>query len=145
MRKIPIIFFLLVAGSYSQAQEKHLESEEDIEILCEEVASYFAEKKVAKAFKILKPYWPLQENEIDNLIDKSVKMINVVGDRFGTYVETVLIKNERIKDFSLRKTYIIRYEFHAIRLIFTFYKNSSGWIINAFKWDDQYDEEFIIE
>jgi hypothetical protein len=47
-----------------------------------------------------------------------------------------------IADFSIRETYIIRFENTAIRVIYTYYKNNSGWILNEFKWDDSFAEEF---
>jgi hypothetical protein len=27
-------------------------------------------------------------------------------------------------------------------VIYTYYKNNSGWILNEFKWDDSFAEEF---
>ena len=51
-------------------------------------------------------------------------------------------EEQNIQDTAFRETYLLKFENTALRLIFTYYKNSKGWIINAFKWDDNYDEEF---
>jgi len=61
--------------------------------------------------------------------------------RFGNPIGYAKIKEEHILDLVIRETYLIRYDYTAIRLKFTYYKNNNGWIINSFKWDDSFDEE----
>ena len=68
--------------------------------------------------------------------------MNLLQARFGKTENVVKVNEEVIKDFAVKETYILKFENSAIRLIFTYYKNNSGWIINAFKWDDSFSEEF---
>jgi len=37
---------------------------------------------------------------------------------------------------------LIRYEYTAIRVKIIYYQNKDGWIVNSFKWDDTFSEEF---
>ena len=90
----------------------------------------------------LKQYWPIPSNEVDALEDKSIKYLNMVEERFGKAEETIKVKEETIKDVAMRETYLVKYENTAIRLIFTYYQNNKGWILNAFKWDDNFSLEF---
>jgi hypothetical protein len=73
---------------------------------------------------------------------KTIKYLNLIEERFGAPIGSLKVKNETISDVATRETYLIRYENTAIRLIFTYYKNDKGWIVNAFKWDDSFGEEF---
>ena len=40
------------------------------------------------------------------------------------------------------ETYLIRDEYTAIRVKIIYYQNKDGWIVNSFKWDDTFSEEF---
>ena len=91
-----------------------------------EVTTLFKQNKINEAFQILTPYWPIPQNEIETLKEKIIKYTNIISNRFAK-----------------RETYLIQYENTAVRLIFTYYKSKNGWIVNAFKWDDNFTEEFI--
>ncbi|MCB0465589.1 MAG: hypothetical protein KDC78_07940, partial [Aequorivita sp.] len=106
------------------------------------VVSLFKENKISQSFEELTPYWPMPQNEIESIEGQTIKYLNLIEQRFGKPIGDLKVKNETISDFVIRETYIIRYTNSAIRLIFTYYKNEEGWIINAFKWDDSFTEEF---
>jgi len=124
------------------AQDKYLKDVNETQELSKKVASLFNENKISKSFKELKPYWPLPQNELDELKEKTIKYLNIIEERFGKSIGILKVKNETISDIAIRETYLIRYENTAIRVIFTYYKNDKGWIVNAFKWDDSFTEEF---
>ena len=68
--------------------------------------------------------------------------MKILRDRFGKMESVIKVNEETIKDFALRETYILKFENSAIRLMYTYYKNEKGWILNGFKWDDSFDDEF---
>lgn len=123
-------------------QDKYLSTISETQELSKEVVSLFTENKISESFEQLSPYWPLPENEINSLEEKTIKYINILEQRYGKSIDALKVKNETISDIASRETYLIRFEYSAIRLIFTFYRNDKGWIINAFKWDDSFSEEF---
>ena len=88
------------------------------------------------------PIWPLAENEIDAVEEKTLKYMNLIVDRFGPSIGIVKVKTETIADIAIRETYLIRYEYTAIRVKIIYYQNKDGWIVNSFKWDDTFSEEF---
>lgn len=58
-----------------------------------------------------------------------------------------MAKRNHISSFTAKHTdsreaYLVKYKYTAIRWIVTYYKNSKGWPVNAFKWDSDFDEEF---
>lgn len=142
MKKTFITFTLSLMSLSLIAQEKYLKNETETQELSKKIVLLFSDNKISESFDQLSPYWPLPQNEIESIEEKTIKYLNIIEERFGKSIGTLKVKNEIISDIAIRETYFIRYENTAIRLIFTYYKNNNGWIVNAFKWDDSYTEEF---
>ena len=138
-----ILFFLFYSCFYvATAQDKYLNNIQETQELSKNIATLFKENQVSTAFGRLTPYWPMPQNELNAIEEKTIKYLNLLENRFGTAIGADKIKNETISNIALRETYLVRYSKSAIRLKFTYYKNDYGWIVNAFKWDDAFDEEF---
>ena len=135
-----LIFVFSVASLF--AQDKYLSDDAGMENLCVKVAQLFADNEISDAFKELKPYWPLPENEMESLETKTIKYMNLISNTYDTVLGITKANEETIADIAIRKTYLVRYDYTAIRLIFTYYLGKEGWLLNAFKWDDSFDEEF---
>ncbi|MBI3135621.1 MAG: hypothetical protein HYZ14_13165 [Bacteroidetes bacterium] len=141
MKKFILLFALLTAAFTSQA--KTMETVEETEALSVQVTTMFKDQLFHEAFGLLAKYWPIPQNEIDLLEEKTIKAFNMVKDRYGDVIDYVRVRKEVIAgDLATRETYLLRFENIALRLIFTYYRNDKGWIVNAFKWDDSFDEEF---
>lgn len=143
MIKSIITISLLFSTMGLFAQNKTMKSVEETQALSKNIVELFEKNKITESFEELKPFWPLPENEIASLEQKTLKYLNLIELRFGESEGTIKVKNEHIADIAIRETYLIRYEYTAIRLIFTYYKNNKGWVVNAFKWDDSYSDEFV--
>lgn len=138
-----LITFLCNAKiGFAQTGDSTLNSTEDTEHLSVVVTKLFEQNKISEAMNELRPFWPLPANEIDGLEEKTIKYLNLLKDRFGEPFGFEKVNHEIINEFAVRETYIVKYDLTGIRLIFTYYKNKEGWILNAFKWDDSYTEEF---
>lgn len=135
-------FFLLSFSLFANAQEKALNNLEDAKLLSQKVAGLFEKTQIKEAFTELRVYWPLPENELDGLEEKTIKNLNVIESRYGKMEGVAKVNESSIKDFAFQETYIVKCKYHALRLIFTYYRNSTGWLINGFKWDDSFAEEF---
>jgi hypothetical protein len=138
-----VLFMAFTLGSASaNAQSESLDGIPATESLSKKVTELFSQNKISQAFDALRPYWPLAENEIEAVEEKTLKYMNVIVDRFGPSIGIVKVKTETIADIALRETYLIRYEYTAIRVKIIYYQNNDGWIVNSFKWDDTFSEEF---
>ena len=124
------------------AQKKYMKDINETKELSKNIVSLFNDNKISESFDQLTLYWSIPQNEIESIEEKSIKYLNIIGQRFGKSLGIIKIKNETISDIAIRETYLIRYDNHAIRLIFTYYKNNNGWVVNAFKWDDSFSKEF---
>jgi hypothetical protein len=145
MKLKKIIWLLFFCGITLNAQSQYncLKNLEDAKTLSKKVVESFMDSKISKSFEEMKYYWPLPENEIDDLQEKTTKYLNILEDRMmGKPIGYEKIKEETLGDFAIRETYIIKYPISAIRLKFVYYKNEKGWILNSFKWDDTFSEEF---
>lgn len=119
-----------------------LSTKEEVAKHSQTVVVLLRNNEFQQAFTELKKCWPLPQNELEQLESQTVRQFNIVGDRFGTAIGTDLVADKVIKDYVLRKIYVIRFERHMIRVLLTYYKNNDGWILNGFKWDDDIDELF---
>ena|SRR5258706_207339 len=124
------------------AQEKYLGDKSQTEQLSKRVVELFKANKISESVKELAPYWPIAQNEIESFEEKTIKYMNLINDNYGSAIGTLKIREETISDIGIRETYLIRFRNTALRLKFTFYKNDKGWILNSFKWDDSFTEEF---
>lgn len=142
MKTLTTLIIVTTLSFINYAQDQLLKDVSETQQISEKVVKYFEQNKISAAFQLLSKYWPMNPSEIDGLETKTIKYLGLVEERFGKTIGYTKIKNETIGDFAIRETYLLRYENNAIRLIFTYYKNDKGWIVNAFKWDDSYTEEF---
>lgn len=142
MKKRILISILSLFTFCLFAQNETLKSKIETQKLSKKVADLFKDNKITESFEMLKQYWPLPENELDALEEKTIKYMNILENRFGKRLDVTKIKDENISDIALRETYIMRYNFSALRIVFTYYRSENGWFINSFKWDDSFTEEF---
>ncbi|MEJ8844858.1 hypothetical protein WG954_20855 [Lacibacter sp. H375] len=142
MKKLFTITGLMLLTFFANAQSDYLISVSETKSFSEKITKLFFEQKISEATNELKKFWPIPENEVSSFEEKTIKYLNLISDRFGNPINYVKIKNEVILDFAIRETFLIRYDNTAIRVLFTYYKNKNGWIVNAFKWDDTFTEEF---
>ena len=97
----------------------------------------FGLEEFERGYESLKPYWPLPIVEIDNLSNQTRTQWPLVQQRFGKSLGTEFIKEEKVGEAFVRFTYIQKFERHAVRWLFVFYKPKSEWLINGVTFDDQ--------
>lgn len=141
MNKYLALIPALLIMQFATAQD-YISNREDLSKHAGSVVMHLKDSEFHKAFSELQKYWPLPENEVAQLESQTMKQFNVVSDRFGKIIGADFVNDRTVKDYVVRKTYVIRFEKHMIRLLFTYYKNDKGWLLNGFKWDDQFEELF---
>lgn len=115
---------------------------EEVRRTLDSVMKDLEKEQYDKAFEQLKPYWPFPMAELDNLHRETKDKLPVATSRFGDIIGSDYVKTEKIGDFMVRSYYVLRFSKHILRMKFTFYNNTKGWIMNGFTWDDNVDELF---
>ncbi|MBH1960716.1 MAG: hypothetical protein I8H68_11450 [Flavobacteriia bacterium] len=142
LRKSLIILLVVFGLTNFYCQNALLKDTESAKIISRNVTKDFTDNKIEEAFNTLSQYWPLPVNEINNLKTQTIQSINLISERYGKAESFVKVSEQNIKDAGFRETYLVKFEYTAVRLIFTYYKNSKGWLVNGFKWDSEFGEEF---
>ena len=136
MKKWIVFAFVLFANSYSVLADG-LASVSDARAVADKAAAKFGNEEFESGYEGLKPYWPLPLVEIDNLTNQTKTQWPLVQQRFGKSLGTEFVKEESAGDSFVRFTYLQKFEKHAIRWLFTFYKPKEEWLINGVTFDDQ--------
>ena len=142
LRKSLITLFVVFGLTDFYSQNTLLKDTEAAKVVSRNVSQDFRDNKIEKAFNTLSQHWPLPVNEINNLKTQTIQSVNLISERYGKAESIVKVSEQNIKDAGFRETYLVKFEYTAIRLIFTYYKNSKGWLVNGFVWDSEFDEEF---
>lgn len=109
----------------------------DARKVTDKAVSLFQQEKIVAGYETLKPYWPLPSVEIDNLANQTNMQWPMVKQRFGTSMATEFVKEIKGGESLARFVYLQKFQNHAIRWVFTFYKPKDRWIINAVSFDDR--------
>ena len=104
--------------------------------LADRAMSFVREEKFAEAYAVLKPYWPLPGVEIDNMANQTHTQWPMVKQRFGASLGTERIAERQAGESLVQIVYLHKFERHALRWVFLFYKPVDRWMINSVAYDD---------
>ena len=126
---------------YSQEIEKNytFRTLDEVNSYTDDVMNSFSKGKISNAFSILKMKWILPENEIDQLEGMMLKQLNMIEQRFGNVVGYELAKEFKVNQTLLRRYYFLKYDYHTLICVFTFYNSGKGWMLNGFKYNDDFE------
>ncbi|MBI3528804.1 MAG: hypothetical protein HY067_12650 [Betaproteobacteria bacterium] len=88
------------------------------------------------AIKLLKPFTIVPEAEVDATFGQFKLQQSMIAQRFGASLGTEFVREEKVGESLLRITHIHRFDKHAMRWMFYFYRSNKGWVLNTFRFDD---------
>ncbi len=131
---ISILFFQVSVFGQSYKTFKNLD---EMKSESKKIVDHFANEKGVEAFARLKDVWVLPLNELESLESQTIKQLNLLEGRFGEIVGSKLVNEELLENVLYRLTYVLKFEKHGLRFIFTYYNGKEDkWVLNGFKWDD---------
>lgn len=136
------LVLLAITVHLAEAQNAFLKNVKETEELSKNCTALFSDWKIDEMMSEIIKYTPVAEEEMKKLGEKTKGFQDMLQESYGEVIGYEKIKNETINDFAIRETYVIRLEYHALRVVYTFYKNDKGWALNSFNWDDEWKEEF---
>ena len=141
--RISIFFNLcLFLSSLAMSQvvsAKDLSSTSDTKAIADKMVNHFIKKEFTEGMTVAKPYWPLPEVELDNLIKKIEMQWPIIDKRFGQAVGSELVKEQNIGDSFIRYYYLHKFQKHSIYWKITFYKPENKWVVNGVSFKDNLD------
>ena len=135
--KATILAGLLAVAIPAVSAAGEFESLADARKFTDRTVELFRDEKIVEAFESMKPYWPLPAAEIETVASQTSLQWPVVRQRFGPSVGTEFVKQLDGGPSFARFIYLQKFQNHAIRWVFTFYKPKDRWVINAVSFDDQ--------
>jgi len=133
-----LALLLMIVSPLAFAVEQ-LASEAKARELSDSMMAVAMKQSPDMVFAQLKPYWPMDPAEIDGLASNAKLQWQVIEARFGKPLGYELVSTERIGTSFVRFIYLQKFEKHALRWEFTYYRPKDGWLANSFKFDDQLD------
>lgn len=130
---VGLVLLLFYVNSYAGS----LENVQDTKELCQKAADTFGAGKAKESFDVLKPYWPMPKQEMENLSYQTETQLQMVSERFGEILGADFVDTKVAGTSFVRHTYIVKFEKHAVRYICLFYKPRDEWFVNGVFWDDQ--------
>lgn len=124
------------------ADIKMLKERKDTQWLCDLFMLKLTELDANEAFLTLRPYSTMAEEDFAQYAEQANTIIETVKPDYGKIVGYVLLEEKSVKDIVLRYTYLLKFERHALRWTFFFYRSDSAWIFNEFNVDNKLHELF---
>ena len=87
--------------------------------------------------ELMKPYSVVPDAEMEVAIQQSVAQLPVISGRFGKSLGFEILKEQDAGPFLHRIIVLHRFEKHALRWTFLFYRRGNAWFLNSFFFDDE--------
>lgn len=114
-----------------------LKDQKEIESLAKSVMDLVAKGKIEEGIRLTKPYLTIPDHEVDGMINAYKMQAPAIEQRFGKTIGTELVTIEKSGDSLILVMYMQKFEKHAMRWKFYFYKPKNTWILNTFNTDDK--------
>jgi hypothetical protein len=104
--------------------------------LIDRVMTLLAAGDVEGGLRLAKPYLVIPEAEFEAMLGQAKMQMPLMSQRFGKSIGRELLREDKAGESFLRLVYIHKFEKHAARWTFIFYRPDEGWVLNSFHFDD---------
>lgn len=137
MKKIVCAILILAAAAAYGAGGRSLGSREETKRLSDDFMKKISSGQIAPAFELIRPYFPLPDNEFAVTLERTVKQLATVSEQYGRPAGYELVKEEIVGSSLIKYTYLQKYEKNALRWSLLFYGPEGRWQINNLNWDSK--------
>lgn len=110
--------------------------------LCEAAVAQLASGQAKQAFDVLVPYWPLSNEELTRLVSQTQAQLAQLTASYGPIVGYEWVRSRDAGKSLVQHWYLVKMQYHALRIGCTFYKPVQTWQVHTVFWDDQIDALF---
>jgi hypothetical protein len=138
MKSIFALTSLLVATFASHAQG--LPSIAEVRAVTDRVMAQVTRGDFEGGMNAFKSLTIIPAAEFDAMVGQTKTQLPVIAGRFGNSLDYEFIEQRDLGKSLSSLTYIHRFDKHAMRWIFYLYRGKDGWVINTFRFDDQWPQ-----
>lgn len=138
----PIQILALLLGLCSSSLADTLKGPAEARQLTDRIMVKVGEGDIESGIRLAKPFLIIPVAEFDVMLDQVKMQQPAMTQRFGKSIGHEFIREERTGENLLRIIQIHRFEKHAMRWSFYFYRGKNGWVLNTFKTDDDIRQLF---
>lgn len=142
MKKALIVICLFCFVQRASSQIKPIVDRKGVAVFCENFMQKFVDKKIDSAFQYLKIYSVIEPEEIDKLTVMLKRQLELLGDSYGNIISFGFIDEKSVKEFLIKRTYMLLFEKSCLKFDFRFYNNGSGWTVNHFNFTADLEQFF---
>jgi hypothetical protein len=136
---LTITFLSLTLVACGQKTKSIDKDKERLAQVCDTIMQTFSKGQFKEALTLLRENSVLEQEKIDTLISTVTRQSENVFPYYGKIIFSEFIIERQIKDFIVKRFYILRFDKYYLKFDFTLYKTNTGWKITSFS----YDEELI--
>ncbi|GAA6134549.1 hypothetical protein NBRC116188_13380 [Oceaniserpentilla sp. 4NH20-0058] len=140
MKSIGILLCLVSTLAFGDT----LKAPKDARVLADKMVKSFVKTEFKEGLDLAKPYWPLNQVEVDGLANQISTQWPLVDQRFGKSTGYEFVQEERIGNSFIRYYYVHKFQNHAIYWQLTFYKPEDSWLVNGVTFKDNLDILFQV-
>ena len=105
--------------------------------LTDQIMSKIAAGEFEAGLRLAQPYVIIPDSEFETMVGQGKLQTPMMVQRFGKSIGSEFIREDRAGENVFRIVQINRFEKHATRWTFIFYRTPTGWCINTFYFDDK--------
>jgi hypothetical protein len=141
IRLLLFIFFISTSIAL-KAQVQHLSTWSDALDMVNNSATAFANGNYEQAYNILQPSWPIADEDIERVVQRTNDLMPEVIDQYGEMTDHFILRETLVGEHLGRLEVLIRCEVFGIRLVYEFYKSPNGWLVSSFLWNERLGDFF---
>ena len=137
-----ILFGLLLITTTCLSQKAPDPEKKRLIDSCDKFMKLFQGGKQLQAMQMLKTISLLKEEDIDKLSDQVESQLETIESNYGKMISYEFVKDKEVKDFILKRIYILRMEKFYLKFSFILYKSSAGWKVTGVNYNEDIEDAF---
>lgn len=142
MKKYPLLFSLVLTTLISISQNATGPSKKNLTDSCDKFMKLFQTGKPLEAIQMLKTISIIGESTIDKLSGQVESQLETIDNNYGKMVSYEFIKEQEIKDFLVKRLYLLKLEKFYLKFSFILYKTNMGWKVTSFIYNEDLADVF---
>lgn len=134
--------FAILLCSTTPSMADTLASTADARHFTDQIMNKVGRGDTETALQQLEPYLVISSEELESVIAQMKVQQPTMLQRFGRSIGSEFIQEDKVGANLYRLIYMQRFEQHAMRWSFIYYRGSNGWVLDTFKTKDEIGEFF---